>query len=232
MWIDAVGYLASCLVLVTFCMHTMVSLRAVAICSNVAFVVYGISAAVYPVLVLHLILFPLNIAHFLRMILILRRARFAANTDLSPNWLQPFMRLQRVRAGATIFERGDYANALYLIVSGEVELPEIREVLRPGDIFGEVGLFAVDQRRTQTALAVCDLELFWISGTELKRLCERNPGLSLYFLRLVATRLVSNASRSSPTNSHGQNVNHARVVTTFETVPTKLRVSDHDCCNL
>ncbi|MCK1494935.1 cyclic nucleotide-binding domain-containing protein [Bradyrhizobium sp. 180] len=193
-WIDASGYLASSLVLVTFCMRTMLTLRAVAICSNVAFIVYGIGADVYPVLVLHLILFPLNLAHFGRMIAVLRRAKFATDTDLSPNWLQPFMRERHVKAGETIFEKGDHADSLYLIASGQVELPELRKILLPGEVFGEVGLFAVDRRRTQSARALSDLELLWMRADELKKLCERNPGLSLFFLRLVATRLVSNAS--------------------------------------
>jgi CRP/FNR family transcriptional regulator, cyclic AMP receptor protein len=193
-WIESCGYLASLLVLVTFCMHTMLTLRAVAICSNMAFVVYGIEAGVYPVLALHVILLPVNVAHLVRMFLLLRQAKSAANSDLSPDWLQPFMRKQWIKAGETIFKKGDYADTLYLVASGQVELPEIQMTLRPGDIFGEVGLFAVDRRRTQTARATSDLELFWITADELKTLCERNPGLSLYFLRLVATRLVTNAA--------------------------------------
>ena len=40
-WIEAAGYLASALVLATFCMKTMIPLRGAAICSNVAFIVYG-----------------------------------------------------------------------------------------------------------------------------------------------------------------------------------------------
>ncbi len=194
-WIEAFGYLASSLVLVTFCMNTMLALRAVAICSNIAFVVYGIGDGLYPVLLLHLILFPLNIVHLVRMLQLVRRAKSAANTDLSPNWLQPYMRAKRIRAGETIFAKGDYADCVYIIASGEVELPEIRMTLRPGDVFGEIGLFSVDRRRTQMARAKSDLELLWMTADELKKLCERNPGLSLYFLRLVATRLVSNASR-------------------------------------
>ncbi|HLX15481.1 MAG TPA: cyclic nucleotide-binding domain-containing protein [Bradyrhizobium sp.] len=194
-WIEASGYLASLLVLGTFCMHTMLALRAVAICSNMAFVVFGIGAGVYPVLALHVILLPVNVAHLFRMLLVLRRAKSAADTDLSPEWLQPFMRTRRIRAGDTIFKKGDYADTLYLVASGRVELPEIRMTLRPGDVFGEVGLFSVDQRRTQTARALSDLELFWITADELMRLCERNPGLSLYFLRLVATRLATNATQ-------------------------------------
>ncbi|MCG2643182.1 MULTISPECIES: cyclic nucleotide-binding domain-containing protein [Bradyrhizobium] len=181
-------------------MHTMLTLRAVAICSNLAFIVYATGAGIYPVLILHFILLPLNAAYFVRMVLVLRRAKLAANTDLSPNWLQPFMHTQRIKAGETIFEKGDHADALYLIGSGQVELPEIDKLLYPGEVFGEVGLFAVDRRRrTQSARAASDLELFWIKADALKRICERNPGLSLYFLRPVATRLSSNASeRTEP----------------------------------
>jgi CRP/FNR family transcriptional regulator, cyclic AMP receptor protein len=196
-FIDAVGYMASSLVLVTFCMRTMLMLRAVAICSNVAFVAYGIGAGIYPVLLLHAILLPLNVSHLIRMVWILSRAKRAAAADLSPVWLQPFMQLRHVRSGETIFKKGDHADTLYMIGSGEVILPEIRQRLASGDVFGEVGLFAVDRLRTQTAVAVTDLDLFWISSAELKKLCERNPGLTLYLLRLVASRLVANAARAS-----------------------------------
>lgn len=199
-WIEISGYLASSLVLLTFCMRTMLSLRAIAICSNVGFIIYGVGASIHPVLVLHLILLPLNVAHLVRMLTVLRRAKSAANTDLSPNWLQPFMRKQHVNAGETIFKKGDHADALYLIESGEIELPEIKKILGPGDVFGEVGLFAIDRRRTQTAWAISDLNLFWITAEDLKCLCERNPGLSLYFLRLVATRLAANTIQDVSNN--------------------------------
>jgi hypothetical protein len=39
---DAVGFAAAGLVLATFCMRSMITLRWVAIASNVAFIVYGI----------------------------------------------------------------------------------------------------------------------------------------------------------------------------------------------
>ena len=195
--IDGVGYLASALVLVTFCMGTMLTLRAVAIGSNLAFVTYGLTAEVYPVLALHLILLPLNVILLVRMALLLRKAKLAASTDLSPAWLQPFMREKSFKAGETIFRKGDFADSLYMVVSGEVRLPEIDARLSPGELLGEIGLFSLERRRTQTAVAMTDVESLWISGGELKKLCERNPGLSLYFLRLVATRTTANAARAA-----------------------------------
>jgi CRP/FNR family transcriptional regulator, cyclic AMP receptor protein len=47
-WVDALGYLAASLVLATFCMKTMLLLRGVAICSNLAFLVYAMAQGIYP----------------------------------------------------------------------------------------------------------------------------------------------------------------------------------------
>jgi hypothetical protein len=59
-WIDLTGYLASLAVLATFCMGTMGSLRTVAILSNVLFITYGVELHLYPVLLLHATLLPIN----------------------------------------------------------------------------------------------------------------------------------------------------------------------------
>jgi len=59
--VEVVGYLASALVLATFCMRDMVSLRCLAIASNLAFIAYGALADLGPVLVLHLLLLPVNV---------------------------------------------------------------------------------------------------------------------------------------------------------------------------
>lgn len=200
--VEAVGYLASALVLLTFCMSTMLSLRAVAICSNLAFITYGLAAGLYPVLILHVVLLPLNAVFLVRMMILLRKAKLAAATDLSPLWMQPFMWPKHFRTGETIFRKGQHADLLYIVVSGEVELPEINLRLSAGDLFGEIGLFSLERRRTQTVTAATDVDLLCISDEALKKLCERNPGLSLYFLRLTATRMTQNAARLASIGTH------------------------------
>jgi hypothetical protein len=57
---SAIGFIASALVLAAFGMKDMVNLRIVAICSNIAFIAYGIMLNLPPVLMLHVILLPLN----------------------------------------------------------------------------------------------------------------------------------------------------------------------------
>lgn len=58
--IDALGYVASALVLATFSMPGLAGLRVVAIASNIAFIGYGALADIAPVLCLHALLLPMN----------------------------------------------------------------------------------------------------------------------------------------------------------------------------
>ncbi len=58
---EALGFLASGLVLLTFGMRTMLPMRLLATLSNLAFITYGLSLGLTPVWVLHGILLPLNV---------------------------------------------------------------------------------------------------------------------------------------------------------------------------
>ena len=68
LWTSLLGYAASASVLATFCMSAMVPLRAAAICSNLLFGTYGALDHIYPVLVLHVILLPVNIVQLIQVI--------------------------------------------------------------------------------------------------------------------------------------------------------------------
>src|SRR5215475_5637457 len=65
--IDGVGFAAAGLVLATFCMRSMITLRWVAIASNVAFIAYGYLGGLTPVLLLHLLLLPVNVCRLLQL---------------------------------------------------------------------------------------------------------------------------------------------------------------------
>ena len=66
-WIDVIGYAASVTVLATFCMTTMFSLRLLAIGSNILFICFGALAHIHPVLLLHIILLPINLARLIQI---------------------------------------------------------------------------------------------------------------------------------------------------------------------
>jgi len=67
-----VGYLAASLVFATFCTTRMVPLRALAIASNIAFIGYGCLGELWPILILHAAMLPMNI-HRLRQAVMLER---------------------------------------------------------------------------------------------------------------------------------------------------------------
>ena len=65
--VDPIGYIASTLVLTTFCMRSMRALRWIAIASNLAFMAYAFLAELGPVFVLHALLLPINVAQLLQL---------------------------------------------------------------------------------------------------------------------------------------------------------------------
>ncbi len=202
-WVEAAGYFASALVFATFCMKTMIPLRLAAIGSNVAFIAYGIAGQIYPVLILHAVLLPMNLWRTVEMLRLVRRVEAAAKGDLSVEWLKPFMKTERHRVDDILFRRGDDADRLYMLISGTILLEEIDVTLGPGDIFGEIALFSAAHRRTQTARCTSDIELLWIGESDLALLCYQNPAVSFHLLRLVTNRLSASAAlteqRPAPT---------------------------------
>lgn len=64
---EPLGYVASLLVLATFCMRDMVALRVVAIAGNLAFIAYSGLAEIGPVLLLHVLLLPVNVLRLLEL---------------------------------------------------------------------------------------------------------------------------------------------------------------------
>ncbi len=73
---DALGYVAAGLVFATFCAQRMAVLRAIAIASNVAFIGYGFLDGLWPILILHSAMLPVNIRRYRQSV----RGRCGATT--------------------------------------------------------------------------------------------------------------------------------------------------------
>jgi hypothetical protein len=178
-------------------MKTMIPLRITAISSNIAFIVYAFYGGLHPILILHSVLLPLNLVRTAQILRLKRLVERAAKGEYSVEPLRPFMKVTRHKAGEIIFSRGDCANCLYMLASGRVRLEEIDHLLEVGELFGEIGLFSTAHQRTETARALTDVELLWLTENELMQVCHRNSGLALFFLRLSTDRLTANAARSA-----------------------------------
>jgi len=191
--INVLGYAASSAVLATFCMKTMRPLRILAVGSNVLFACYGFLDGIYPVLILHIILFPINVMRLVQVQRLTRHVTAAAGAELSMAELVPFMHHDRVRAGETVFRKGDYADGLHYIGSGRVEVTELGVTLGEGEVFGEIGLFVPDQKRTATVVASTDCELYVLSEAKARELYFQDPGFAFAILRLITVRLLERA---------------------------------------
>jgi CRP-like cAMP-binding protein len=192
---EIAGYLAAALTFLTFYMRTMIPLRVVGICSNCAFITYGLLDGLYPVLILHLILLPLNSLRLREMLRLTRQVSEATQGDLNMEWLKPFTSTRWVKAGDLLFRKGDTADAMFFVVSGRHRLAELGMDILPGQVVGELGLLAPDQARTQTLECTADSEMLQITYEQVKQLYFQNPQFGFYFLQLTARRLFENIAR-------------------------------------
>lgn len=188
--IDIIGFAASALVFMTFCMRTLLPLRLLAILSNLAFIAYGFGAELVPILVLHLLLLPMNIWRTAQQFRTRRKMREVLLKDPSLDDFFPFMTIEDVPDDTIIFNIGDAADRLYFVVKGEVRIEEFGRSVAKGEIFGEIGCFASDRTRTATARALKSVKLGWIDRETIMRVYRENPDFALFLTRLMVTRLV------------------------------------------
>ena len=100
---------------------------------------------------------------------------------------------KRVSAGAIVVRKGDEADGMYFIASGEVEVdvPAGPVRLGEGDFFGEIALIEPGARRTATVTAVRPSELLVLDVEGFHRLMGRNPLLAEAVKDVASQRLRS-----------------------------------------
>jgi len=193
-WVELAGYLACGLVFLTFCMKTLIPLRVLAILSNIAFILYALGADLFPVLLLHAALLPLNFWRTSQVIQIYRRIRKAQKGQAEVETLLPLMLERLGPKGEVLFRKGDRAEEVYYISSGRVRLPEVGISLGAGALFGEMGLFTPDRSRTASAICDEDCALLVITDKDIMRHCLDEPSFGLFLTKLIAARMVENQS--------------------------------------
>jgi CRP-like cAMP-binding protein len=144
--------------------------------------------------VLHLILLPLNGLRLREMLRLTRDVRGATQGDLNMDWLKPFTSVRRFNRGDVLFRKGDAADAMCFVVSGQFRLAELGKDILSGQIVGELGFLAPGQLRTQTLECIEDGEVLQITYEQVKQLYYQNPQFGFYFLQLTTRRLFENIS--------------------------------------
>ena len=179
----------------TLLMRTMVPLRICGIISDVFFIGYGVLANSVTTFFLYLLLLPINVYRLRQMLKLVKKARLAAQGDLSMDWLKPFMARRKYRKGDVVFRKGDPANEMFITVTGRFLVTELAIELPPGRMVGELGFLSPDNRRTQTVECSEDGEVLAITYEKLLELYFQNPEFGYYFLRLTSERLMQNVAR-------------------------------------
>lgn len=98
--------------------------------------------------------------------------------------------------GATLFDQGDEGDTLYAVTEGAIELSVLSregrklslDILRPGDMFGEIALFD-PSRRTASAVAVGDTHLLSVRNADLLRELRGAPELAVDLVKLAGQRM-------------------------------------------
>jgi CRP/FNR family cyclic AMP-dependent transcriptional regulator len=128
--------------------------------------------------------------------LLKRHPVFGALAPAQLNELCAYATPRQVKAGATIFSKGDAGTALFAIARGAVKISAparggreaVFNVLYEGEIFGEIALLD-GHPRTAAATAMSDCELMTIQRRDFLRFVESEPKVALKLIELLCARL-------------------------------------------
>jgi CRP-like cAMP-binding protein len=133
------------------------------------------------------------------MLSLIRKVKTATETDLSMDWLKPFMSQRKYKKGDILFKKGAQANEMFYTVSGRFLVSELGIEIPSGRIMGELGLLAPGNRRTQTVECIEPGEVLTITYDKVLELYFQDPEFGFYFLRLTTERLMQNVARLEKT---------------------------------
>jgi CRP/FNR family cyclic AMP-dependent transcriptional regulator len=110
--------------------------------------------------------------------------------------LASYAHTKAVRAGSTIFAKGDAGNSLFAVCAGTVKVSNqssdgkdaIFNLINAGEIFGEIALLD-GQPRTADARALTDCELMVIERRDFIPLVKSEPDIALKLIEVLCARL-------------------------------------------
>jgi hypothetical protein len=192
---DILGFIGAIFYIATYSMKTMVPLRIAGILSNFFFLSYGFLNGSYPTFFLYLVLLPLNCVRLVQMVRLIKQVRVASQGDLSMEWIKPFMHRRDYKKGDVLFAKGDRAEEMFFTLTGAFRVVELGLTIPPGQIVGELGFLAPENRRTGTVECVEDGHALTITYDKVRELYFQNPTFGFYFLKLASERLLQNVAR-------------------------------------
>ncbi|MGH6933314.1 MAG: cyclic nucleotide-gated ion channel [Dongiaceae bacterium] len=120
--------------------------------------------------------------------LVARVPLFAGLDAMSIAAISRLLKPQFVPERYVVVRRGDPADAMYFILSGELEVEIVPPVrLRAGQFFGEIALLT-DKERTATVNAVTESHLLALQTGDFRRLMHQHPDLEAAIRKIADSR--------------------------------------------
>ena len=186
---------ASVFLVATTTMRTMIPLRLFSILTNLVLIATAIPVHNYPTIVLQVVVLGLNSYRLHQMLQLVRDVKRSVSSNLSIDWLKPFMTERKYRVGEVLFYKDEKADSMFYIVSGHYRLVESGIELAVGAIVGEFGMLSPSNVRTQTLECIADGLILSVTYDRVEQLYVQNPAFGFYFLKLVTARLFENIDR-------------------------------------
>ena len=183
---------ASIFVVATTTMRTMIPLRVFGILANIVLMVTAIPSHNYLVMLVQTVMLVVNSYRLHQMLQLVRDVKKSVNSDLSMDWLKPFMTERNCVAGEMLFYKDEKAEDMLYIVSGRFRLVESGIELPVGAIVGELGMLSPSNMRTQSLECIEAGLILSVSYSKVEELYVQNPAFGFYFLRLTSARLFQN----------------------------------------
>jgi CRP-like cAMP-binding protein len=176
-------------------MKTMVPLRVFGILLNLVLIATAVPSHNYLTIMVQSVVLVLNAYRLHQMLQLIRDVRKSVSSDLSMDWLKPFMTERNCKAGEIVYYKDEKAEEMAYIVSGRFRLVESGIELPVGAIVGELGMLAPSKVRTQTVECIADGLILCVSYSKVEELYVQNPAFGFYFLRLASARLFQNIGK-------------------------------------
>jgi CRP-like cAMP-binding protein len=187
---------ATVFVVATTTMRTMIPLRIFGILSNLVLLATAIPSRNYLVILVQALMLVLNSYRLHQMLQLVRDVKRSVNSDLSMDWLKPFMTERNCTAGEILFYKDEKAEDMFYIVSGRFKLIESGIELPVGAIVGELGMLSPSNVRTQSLECTEAGTILSVSYTKVEELYVQNPEFGFYFLRITTARLFQNLAKA------------------------------------
>jgi serine phosphatase RsbU (regulator of sigma subunit)/anti-sigma regulatory factor (Ser/Thr protein kinase) len=116
----------------------------------------------------------------------------APKAGSSCRWPISFMKKELFKKGDCLFKAGDKADRMYYIATGAILLPEIKKVVKQGEVIGEMGIFSPFKERTASAVCEEDVEAYTMGKDEVINFFGKDPAMAIDLIQLSIKRFIEN----------------------------------------